>query len=158
MEFDQQIRRLQREYRLGRMDRPTVVTMLNELMHYCEFLSPEEALIGIPNDFGQNSRYGIIGEFIAHTPDKTMQFHLILPSQPKPKSDDGNYRSGFDTIFQGSSGKRYRIAHPPEELPALSEADQKFFAPYEEQVAEEVLKGGQRRSARFYQYGDVEID
>src|SRR5271157_4073546 len=152
VEFEEQVRRLQREYYFGRADRPTVIATLNELMHYCEFLGSDEELISIPSDFGADSRYGIVGEFVVRTPEKTIQFHLLF-QKPAPNvyytPIDQNYRSGFDTVFQGASGKRYRLTRLPDEPPPLSEADQKFFASYEREMAKEIAKGGQGRTAQF---------
>jgi hypothetical protein len=158
--FNQQVRRLQREYYLGRMNRPTALAMMSELMHHHKFLGPDEELVDIPEDFGRLlSNAGFVGEFtvrqknsewawkrtiVNHEPQRVVKFQTF---ESTPADDTRQFQ------WVGPEGNRKRVPVQPAPR-VLSEEEQRFFALYEEQVTEEIVKGGRRRSA---QIGDVEL-
>ncbi len=137
MEFNQQVRRLQREYYLGRMNRPTALAMMSELLHHHKYLGPDEELVDIPEDFGHLlSDTGFRGEFTIRQKDSEWTWKRTIakhkPDWVKLEVAPAFPRRG-DFEWVGPEGNRKRVPISPAQ-PVLSEEEQKFFSVYEKQL------------------------
>lgn len=155
MKFSDHVKRLQREYYVGNIQRPTAIAMMDSLMRQFNMLGDDEKLVDIPDDFGRHfEQTGFLGEFTVqherspykwkrsysdrfkNADNSTVNAKVRLFTEPPPSSlhHNGSKTTNREGSFtwHGPAGNRKRVTVP--QVPALSEADQKFFASYEKQM------------------------
>jgi len=132
MKFNENVRKLQREYYCGRITRQTATAMLGELMREFDLLQTDEVLVELPDDFGRSyddtASNGFAGEFTIRQQNSDFTWKRSFVAESvilnESQSDDLN--------------------------PVLTTEEEKFFAFYEEAMAKHIIEGGRRISARFF--------
>ncbi len=161
--FVEDAQKVQREYYLGKIQRDTAIVMMGELMRHHRGIAEDEILVDIPDSFRKTGVYEadceFVGEFtVRHKDSKWTWKRSFARNMPQGASRFKAYEAAAqDFVWEGPSGKRYKLARLPEEVPPLHEEEQRCFAEYDKQVeqtvTELVVSGGQRRSAQFTRFG-----
>ncbi len=145
MKFSDHVKRLQRQYYHGKIDRPYAIVLLDDIMHEFRMLGKDEKLVDIPDDFGKFfEATGFLGEFTVQNLGSNFQWKrsyadrdgmqkVTLFTEPPPSSlaPQPQRRIAGEYRWHGPSGARKQVF-----VPVLNKQEQDFFAPYENDVLE----------------------
>lgn len=172
-QFTELIQQIREDYYLGHIQEAEALETLQAIMRDYQMLDCDEELVGLPENF--RSTTGYLGVFrVKHErspyvwsrsyglpligPTHISDLHTGEFNGPVVGNDfiDGYDRPGWRdqdygrnpcaeiTLGSPALDRRYDLPFSP-----LSEKDKAFFAPYEKQMTDHLVKGGKRKSARL---------